>query len=46
LVHDHKHLTGEGDQVVYNTDQMRTQRNILEADDGVHAVKSQVKNQI
>ncbi|WP_297422957.1 hypothetical protein [Clostridium sp.] len=38
LVHDHKHLTGEGDQVVYDTDQMRTQRQMLETDDGTHVV--------
>jgi len=30
MVHDHKHLTGEGKQVVYDTQQMKSEREMLQ----------------
>ncbi|MFC7677703.1 ADP-ribosyltransferase [Paenibacillus sp. GCM10028914] len=39
IVHDHKHHTGEGDQVIYNDPQMRAQKEMAKAGkDGRHIV--------
>ncbi|WP_244908328.1 MULTISPECIES: ADP-ribosyltransferase, partial [Paenibacillus] len=39
LVHDHKHKTGEGQQVIHNDSQMRAQREMLEDKvNGLHVV--------
>jgi hypothetical protein len=38
LVHDHKHFTGEGDQVIYDTKQLRAERKMIETKEGKHIV--------
>jgi len=39
MVHDHKHLTGEGKQVVYDTQQMKSEREMLQNQGNGHGHK-------